>query len=290
MLVNKYVNVVGDTRYNKSHLISTVNRDKYMTDEYIKMSSEFLNSLVLDGKTAMLVAGGPVSHHSESRVFNDEYVRGSVAIKSQMSYSIYALIHKLKNVSLDYLNINGNTCASSMHSIHEAYDLIHNKGFDHVIVIAMEQVEKDELLLFEQLNIDLVCGDGFCFMVFSKECDAPIAEVTSTTFVWNNEKHPMCVSTEGYIKTIRGLSLDVNIVKTHGTGTQVNDSAENSAINDVFQHIKTISFKDKIGHTQGASALIELAMLLDTVSCGDKVMCLASGLGGFYGGCTVTKL
>ena len=291
MVINDYFYVVGDTRLdNKSHIISSVDRTKYMTNEYVKLASSFLSGIKLDGRTALLVAGGPMCHHSESRVFYNKYTEGSVAIKSQLSYSTYNVINKLKGVSLEYLNINGNTCSSSMHCIDEAYDLIHNKQFDHVIILAMEQVEESELLLFRQLGIDLVCGDGACFLVLSKECENAIAEITSTTFIWNNERHPMFVSKEGYIKTMNNLSNDIDIVKPHGTGTGVNDAAELDAIKDKFPTAEIIGFKQDIGHTQGASAAIELAMIVDKMEKGKKALCLASGLGGFYGGCTVTKL
>ena len=290
MVINSYFFVHGDTRLeDKSHIISTVDRDAYMTNEYAKLSKQYFESLNLKGSTALLVAAGPASHHSESRVFNGNYKNGSVAIKSQASYGMFNIAKLFRNVELDYANINANTCASSMHCIYEAYDLIHNKGFSHVIVIAMEQVEESELLLFRQLNIDLVCGDGFCFMVLSKECENPLAEINSTSFIWNREHHPMFVSKEGYLKLISKLDNNVDLIKPHGTGTGVNDDAENSAIQEVFGDIQKIYYKDKIGHTQGASAVLELAMLCDEIKKGTTAMCLASGLGGFYGGCTIRK-
>lgn len=290
MVINSYFFIHGDTRLeDKSHIISTVDRDAYMTNEYAKLSKQYFESLNLEGSTALLVAAGPASHHSESRVFNGEYKNGSVAIKSQASYGMFNIAKLFRNVELDYANINANTCASSMHCIYEAYDLIHNKGFSHVIVMAMEQVEESELLLFRQLNVDLVCGDGFCFMVLSKECEKPLAEINSTSFIWNREYHPMFVSKEGYLKLINKLDNNVDLIKPHGTGTGVNDEAENSAIQEVFGDIQKIYYKDKIGHTQGASAVLELAMLCDEIKKDTTAMCLASGLGGFYGGCTIRK-
>ena len=290
MVINSYFFIHGDTRLeDKSHIISTVDRDAYMTNEYAKLSKQYFESLNLEGSTALLVAAGPASHHSESRVFNGNYKNGSVAIKSQASYGMFNIAKLFRNVELDYANINANTCASSMHCIYEAYDLIHNKGFSHVIVMAMEQVEESELLLFRQLNIDLVCGDGFCFMVLSKECENPLAEINSTSFIWNREYHPMFVSKEGYLKLINKLDNNVDLIKPHGTGTGVNDDAENSAIQEVFGDIEKIHYKDKIGHTQGASAVLELAMLCDEIKKDTTAMCLASGLGGFYGGCTIRK-
>ena len=93
-----------------------------------------------------------------------------------------------------------------------------------------------------------------------------------------------------HIKTMNNLSNDIDIVKPHGTGTGVNDVAELDAIKDKFPTAEIIGFKQDIGHTQGASAAIELAMIVDKMEKGKKALCLASGLGGFYAACTVTKL
>ena len=57
----------------------------------------------------------------------------------------------------------------------------------------------------------------------------------------------------------------------------------------MLSYEKKIYYKDKIGHTQGASAVLELAMLCDEIKKGTTAMGLASGLGGFYGGCTIRK-
>ena len=42
---------------------------------------------------------------------------------------------------------------------------------------------------------------------------------------------------------------------------------------------------------QGASALVEICMLLDdeNVSSDEPILCVASGMGGFYGSCVLYK-
>ena len=60
MVINSYFFIHGDTRLeDKSHVISTVDRDAYMTNEYAKLSKQYFESLNLKGSTALLVAAGP---------------------------------------------------------------------------------------------------------------------------------------------------------------------------------------------------------------------------------------
>lgn len=291
MVISSSKYVVGTEIVNGSYQIPNVDRQTYMTQSYLKLLGNSIQNLKLDGSVGLLIAGGPASHHSESRVIDDKYIEGSVVIKSQLGYSTY-LIAKVLGIEFDYININTNTCSSSMHCIYEAYRLIHNEGYDHVVVVAMEQTEESQLLLFKQLNIDLVCGDGVAFAVFSsdKYRNGMSAVVDSVAFTWRLENHPMYVSMEGYLKLISKLNTeDVNIVKPHGTGTGVNELAEKSAILECLPNAKVVGYKELIGHTQGASSLIELLMLVEELQVGDKAIVLASGLGGFYGGCTVSK-
>lgn len=57
-------------------------------------------------------------------------------------------------------------------------------------------------------------------------------------------------------------------VNAHGTGTKVGDELEYHAIQKVLGEIDVMSFKSKIGHTLGASGLIESIYLLTAMSMG----------------------
>ena len=290
MVISSYKYVVGTEKVNGNMQIPELDRGAYMTTEYLRMFKEYISTLKLEGRCALLIAGGPASHHSESRVIDNQYTAGSVVIKSQLGYSTY-VIAKALGVMFDYININTNTCASSMHCIDEAFSLINYKNYDHVVVVAFEETEESQLKLFEQLGIELMCGDGAGIAVFSNDRSLGDVEVTSTAFTWKLEAHPMFVSTDGYVMLMSMLDCEgVNKVKTHGTGTGVNEAAEKAAIvSKLCGTVEIIGYKNIIGHTQGASGLIELLMLSNSISSGDKVVALASGLGGFYGGCTVIK-
>ncbi|MFC1501050.1 hypothetical protein ACFL58_01195 [Elusimicrobiota bacterium] len=57
---------------------------------------------------------------------------------------------------------------------------------------------------------------------------------------------------------------DINLICPHGVGSHVTDYYESKAINDVFGNSlpSITAFKPYIGHTLGASALLETAILL----------------------------
>lgn len=193
-----------------------------------------------------------------------------------------------KNVEFEYASINGNTCASSMYCLYEAKKLL--DIYDKVVIVAMEMTEASQILLFEQLGVEVVCGDGLGILVLNKTHG--VAKIDDVSWKWNNDRSPMSVSKEGYLKVLNELDLnDVSVVKPHGTGTDRNDEAENEALLEVgLAAVETRYYKRDIGHTQGASTAVELGMLLDEIKINDKALLLASGMGGFYGGCTMWKL
>lgn len=277
MYVEKYMWLAGDIELDRS---------KYMTQEYSKHMKEFAES-IYGTNAALLYAAGPVTHHSDSRNFGCTQI-GHVVIKSQVGFNIMNVAKMFKNVEFEYASINGNTCASSMYCLYEAKKLL--DIYDKVVIVAMEMTEASQILLFEQLGVEVVCGDGLGILVLNKTHG--VAKIDDVSWKWNNDRSPMSVSKEGYLKVLNELDLnDVSVVKPHGTGTDRNDEAENEALLEVgLAAVETRYYKRDIGHTQGASTAVELGMLLDEMKIDDKALLLASGMGGFYGGCTMWKL
>ena len=288
MFVERYTSRVSDKFDSpKARYISELNRDSYMTPQYLRMLSEEIAAVKTTGRVALLYAGGPANHHSDARNINNLSIPGKIVVKGQIGYTMFKVAKQFPDV--EYVNINANTCASSMHSIYEAKKLI-QEGFDDVIVYAEDMVEATQLFLFEQLGVDLVCGDGVAFVHFTKErTPDSIAEVYDATWLWNKDSSPMTNSEEGYSRVLRQLDLtSVKVIKPHSTGTKRNDIGESAAMETALPGVPIVKFKHKIGHTQGASSIIELCLLLDR-SFEDAVL-LASGMGGFYGGCCVRML
>jgi len=107
---------------------------------------------------------------------------------------------------------------------------------------------------------------------------------------------------------------EISVIKTHGTGTKSNNVSERSAIERVFgtYGYKATSYKQKIGHTMGASGLLETCMLIDDMNDGfipaianrtekdevflshdveaqnGAIMSLAAGMGNVYSAAVLT--
>lgn len=284
MYVNKYEYIVGSKLVGNTLQIEGVDRTAYMNNEYIKLIGDNLKSINTKGRTALLYAGGASIHHSDARILDKEMLKGHVVIKSQSAYNAYMIARLFDNI--DYVSINSNTCASTMYSLYEASKLMDE--YDDVIIYSEEIIDAVALKLFQQLGIEMICTDAVCWMHLSKDKrPESVAKIDKATWFWNRDSSPMSVSKEGYAKVLNSLNANVDIVKMHGTETDRNKLVEIEAINEIVEYDRVVRYKDSIGHTQGASALVELGMLIDNEKF-NTAICLASGLGGFYGGIRLT--
>jgi 3-oxoacyl-[acyl-carrier-protein] synthase II len=69
----------------------------------------------------------------------------------------------------------------------------------------------------------------------------------------------------GIKKAMRDTNFDYNqiaFVNSHGTSTPIGDELEYNAIQEVIGDVPVVSFKSKIGHTMGASGVVELIYTL----------------------------
>jgi len=70
----------------------------------------------------------------------------------------------------------------------------------------------------------------------------------------------------GAIQMAGITTRDIAVVKTHGTGTASNNKSEKAALSQLFDSpFMATSLKQHIGHTMGASGLLETCLLLDTL-------------------------
>ncbi len=200
---------------------------------------------------------------------------------------------------MDLITTDSSACASSLKALMDVQNLIQHYDYDRVIVLSVEDsvtntvldffgesraslVAKDELdgtkpSAFDSKNEGFFVGQGAVFAVF--ESERAKFKLRSTAYATLRGAYSASESSvnaigqlesgEGFIKAIKGAlkyanvtAKEIKIVKTHGTGTASNNKAEAEALKILPDFVAT-SYKQKIGHTMGASGLLETCLLLD---------------------------
>jgi len=263
---------------NTEGVVETLDRQGYMTPQYISMMEEYILAIRLTGKCAFLYAGGAVVTASEARNAEDKMIyrehakQSSMVIKELAAYSMHKWIGMLNDRDkIKYANINANTCASSMYSLYEAEQLLNN-GYDEVIIVAEEKTAYNTLRIFDEHTIDLKVGEGCVVMHLGKG-----EGISDCKWSYEYNRNPFGVTSTGYAEVMS----ECDYVKPHGTGTHNNENAEK-----VYGDTPQLRYKETYGHTQGVSGLLEVCLVLDEKVSGN-VLCVSSGLGGFYGSCLV---
>lgn len=285
MKIASYHYVAGSVLTDLGMEIPNIDRDAVSYVAYKKYTNEYMSKIepLGSGKNALIVVGGPMSTHSDVRNILHTAKDSAIAVKMIGGYGAYNIARMFTKFDFDFIDIDAMTCASGLSAIHKANRLF-QEGYTDVVLYAVDIIEETQLLLFKQLGIDLLCGDGVGILHLSTEGEYIIAD---TTFCYNQDSSPMSVSCEGYSKVVNSLdTMGVDLIKTHGSGTDRNTLEEMKAIEDL--DCKKIGYKQEIGHTQGASSVVEICILLDREKF-TKSLVLASGLGGFYGGCIISK-
>lgn len=287
MKISSYYHKTGTKKTNLGMEIENIDRDSVSYISYKKYTDEYTKNLkpIGNGKQAIIVVGGPMSTHSDVRNILNTAKNSGIAVKMIGGYGAYNIARMFTGFNFDFIDIDAMTCASGLSAIHKARRLF-EEGYTDVIIYAVDIIEETQLLLFKQIGVDLLCGDGIGIVHLSTEGNYSI---TDTSFCYNQDSSPMSVSKDGYIKAMKNLNLDnVDFVKMHGSGTERNTEMEIEAIRARGVEGKCVGYKEEIGHTQGCSTIVEICMMLDREEF-SKSLVLASGLGGFYGGCIITK-
>ena len=269
---------------NGNGIVEELSRQGYMTPQYIALVENYIKSIKLEGKCAFLYAAGAVVTASEARnaedkgIYREHEKKSSVVIKELAAYGMHKWIGMLNGKdSIRYANINGNTCASSMYSLYEAERLL-KEDYDMVMIVAEEKTAYNTLRIFDEHTVDLKVGEGLAVMVLGK---AKYGDDDITNCKWEYEynRNPFGVTESGY----KSVYTKCDYINPHGTGTGNNESAEK----EVYGNIPQLRYKEKYGHTQGVSGLLEVCMVLDEDNITGDVLCVSSGLGGYYGSCIV---
>lgn len=271
---------------NESGIIPELERSGYMTPQYINLVQEYLSTVILTGKVAFLYAAGVVLLASEARntkdkqIYRERALDSSICIKELAAYSMHKWIGSFNGKeNIQYANINANTCASSMFSLYEAEQLL-NQGFDQVVIVAEEKTSYNTIRVFDEHKIDLKIGEGLAIIHLGKATNPADEDITNCQWSYEYNRNPFGVTSTGYAAVFN----ESDYINPHGTGTSINEDAEST----VYGTIEQLRYKEQIGHTQGVSGLIEVCMILDENIQGN-VLCVSSGLGGFYGSCIIRK-
>lgn len=265
--------------------IGGLNRSDYMSTQYIEMCRDYLDGVKLEGKCAFLYVGGATLPASESRVttvkksYREDPMQSGLVIRELSAFCMHKWIGALNGKEyIRYANINANTCASSMHSLYEAEQLLNN-GYDQVLIVAEERTTYNTLRLFDEMGIDLNVSEGLAIMHLGKAESPADEDITDCKWDYEWNRNPFGTTKSGYMR----VYTECDIVKPHGTGTENNEEAES-----VFKDKPQLRYKETYGHSQGVSGLLEVCMVLDE-NVESDVLCVSSGLGGFYGSCIVHK-
>jgi 3-oxoacyl-(acyl-carrier-protein) synthase len=187
--------------------------------------------------------------------------------------------------------------------------LINHYGFKRVVVLTVEDAvsnsvleffgeakasltQKEENLgilpsAFDDTNYGFYVGQGAALAVFesSDVSENPIAILKGAYTA--SEDHSNAIGQredgQGFIRAIEGAlefsctpAEHISIVKTHGTGTKSNNVAEKAALAYTLDGYVATAYKQKIGHTMGASGLLETLMLIDNILADEIVPCIAN--------------
>ena len=258
----------------------------YPPDSLAKMVQ--IEGLVNPGlKTAFLLAGGNAHfaglpcRKSDIELFNYQYQMLPLTLTQVFAHRQSQIYGDMWFISTDH-----SACASSLHVLMQAQDLLKNRCFDRVIVLGVEDAVSglnfeffsqagvkptEKISAFDDHYKGFLLGQGAVTCVFENErTNTTIAELLDVNSA--SESHTnslgMREDGQGYVRAIDGLVGvdDVTVIKTHGTGTTANNKAERKALHSLFaDSFVATSFKPTIGHTMGASGLLETCMLFEEI-------------------------
>lgn len=202
----------------------------------------------------------------------------------------------------EYIATDSTACVSATKAIADAFALIHLHGYERVVVLAVEdqvnttmldffgetraaltaaEMAEDGVLpsAFDPVNRGFFIGQGAAIALIETEASAAAgrrlasARILSASVV--AERHDNALGQRqdgaGYRDAIRaalqmaGMSPQaIDLIKTHGTGTRSNNQAEAAGIEAVFgADFVATGYKQRIGHTMGASSLVETLMAIE---------------------------
>lgn len=250
------------------------------------------------GRTAFIFASGNSNLAGNSRVTKETRLSYQYKILPLTLTNIYAGRVAQSFGDIDLVQTDASACASSLKVLMDVQTLIHVYDYDRVIVLTGEDQVANSVLdffgeakasllgeegvpsAFDSKNGGFYVGQGAALAVFEKHdhmTSVPIAELKSAYAA--SERSTNAIGQredgEGFIKAICGAldvanltPTDISVVKTHGTGTESNNLSEKNALCRTLNRFIATSYKPTIGHTMGASGLLESILLIKSLRTG----------------------
>jgi 3-oxoacyl-[acyl-carrier-protein] synthase-1 len=218
-------------------------------------------------------------------------------------YSIDTYSKKIsKEFGLNSFTLTINTaCTSSANAILEAKNLLEVDIFTNVIVVgleifsqvmssgfySMELISKTAIKPFDNNRDGLILGEAICAMVLGKSkslytIEGGFSNCNSQTITSVSSSGQECIEVmQNALKNCKLNPSDITLLKAHATGSFSNDEAEINAISEVFDpSLIFTAIKPYIGHTIGASGILEISIILScienqfipkTLNCNDAI-------------------
>jgi len=252
-------------------------------------------------KTAFILAAGNAHFAGLAREAPESRLKYKYKILPMTLTQVYAGRIAQMCGATDHIVTDSSACTSSLKVMMDVQTLIKFYGFTRVVVLGVEDAvtplvleffgeskavlsakEYDSGTLpsaFDKVNGKFHVGQGAVFAVFESEEGmqlsgfSPVAKLLGAYTAAESCTNALgqLESGEGYVRAgqgaidISGLkNHQISTVKTHGTGTLSNNVAECTALYKLLPDgFIATSYKPKIGHTMGASGLLESALLID---------------------------
>lgn len=183
-------------------------------------------------------------------------------------------------------------CSTSLYNLDYAVRILDD--YDYVIVGGSDVgTELSELAWFNELGAigthsapydrerdGFIMGEGGGCIILEKEDDAVKRGATIHGYIHSigmgndgsaGSSTAPDINSSGIKKAMKDtnfISDQIAFVNSHGTSTPIGDELEYNAIREVVGDVPVVSFKSKIGHTMGASGVIELIYTLKALNSG----------------------
>ncbi|WP_416192492.1 beta-ketoacyl synthase N-terminal-like domain-containing protein [Neisseria sp. CCUG12390] len=240
-------------------------------------------------------AGWPSESWKECSVFigsasynASEYENGFHTAHTQ--HAGYTLLHLADDLEARSGNREifslATACTSSAHAVIQAANFLRKGTATRALVLGVESLNRMTLLHFHSLGLfggsyrpfggnGLILGEGMAALAFSVEPPASSclkltghAANTGSDLIQSNGQAQENVMRRA-LNAACAVPEDILAVKTHGVGTADSDTAEMSALTNLFPELPPLlAFKPQIGHTLGAACALETALLAQSLQQG----------------------